>query len=461
MQITKTDVIWNYSATFLKIASSVLLFPLILRALPAETVGIWSIFITITSFVGLFDFGFNPSFARNVTYVFSGVRNLKVKGFDSICEESPGIDYGLLRGVITAMRWFYSRIAVVVFVLLITLGTYYIHSLLQNYKGGHFEVYEAWGLLCIINTYNLYTLHYDSLLQGKGLIKRSKQIIIIGQTAYLIIASILIMTGFGLVAIVSAQAASVIIVRFLSHRSFFTKWIKQALNKASSRPRQEIIQAIYPNALKVGLTSLGAFMVQKSAIVIGSLYLALEVIASYSITIQLISIIGFLASIYTATYQPKIVQLRVENNSHAIKEIYLRGQVFLILTYVAGGTCLLFFGNSAIIFIGSKTQLMPQLLIAAVIFASFLECNLSTAGNILLSKNEVPFFKASLFAGAATIVLLLCFFIFTNLKLWAMVLAPFIAQLYNDWKWPFEVIKQLNISIKDLFSTFINIIKIK
>ncbi len=195
MHIGRKDVIWNYAATFLKIASSALLLPFILRMMPSEMVGIWSVFMTITAFTGLLDFGFNPSFTRNVTYVFSGVRTLKVIGFESTSIENQTIDYGLLKGLISAMRWFYLRMAIVLFLLLATLGTYYIYSLLQNYKGEHREVYMAWTLLCIINTYNLFTLYYESLLQGKGLVKISKQILIIGQSVYLIIASILIIDG--------------------------------------------------------------------------------------------------------------------------------------------------------------------------------------------------------------------------------------------------------------------------
>src|SRR5450759_1943815 len=141
MQIGRKDIIWNYAATFLKIASSALLLPFILKMMPSEMVGIWSIFMTITAFSGLLDFGFNPSFARNVTYVFSGVSTLKVKGIETISQEYQTIDYGLLKGLISAMRWFYLRMAIVLFLLLSTLGTYYIYSLLQNYKGDPQEVY--------------------------------------------------------------------------------------------------------------------------------------------------------------------------------------------------------------------------------------------------------------------------------------------------------------------------------
>ena len=451
MQIGRRDIYWNYLATFLRIASSALLFPFILRMMPSETVGMWTIFTTITAFGGLLDMGFNSSFARNVTYVFSGVRSLKVKGYESITDENKTVDYGLLKGVISAMRWFYFRIALVLFIFLATVGTYYVHTLLNGYHSSHQEVYIAWIILCLISTYNLFTLYYDALLQGKGLVKRSKQITIIGQGVYLIIAACLILFGFGLIAIVSAQASSVLIIRWLSYRAFFTKETKQNLNAATSRSVKDVFKVIAPNALKIGFTSIGGFLVQKSSTIIGSLFLTLSEIASFNITITLIGVIAGLAGIYTGTYQPKIAQLRVENNNDKIKELYLRGQVVLFLTYIAGGVVLTFFGEWALQLIGSKTQLMPPLIIAVATLISFLESNHGIAGNILLSKNEVPFFKAALLSGAGAVLLLLLFFNLTKIQLWAMILAPGIAQLvYQNWKWPLEVHRELGIKRKDL-----------
>jgi O-antigen/teichoic acid export membrane protein len=335
-----------------------------------------------------------------------------------------------------------------------TLGTYYIHFLLQNYKGEPQEVYISWGILCVISTYNIFTLYYDSLLKGKGLIKRSLQIVVVGNTVYLVLASLLILKGFGLIAIVSAQASSVIIVRLLSYRSFFTTEISQKINKSFSVEKKEILKAITPNSVKIGLTSLAGFMVLRSAIIIGSLNIPLNDIASFSITMQLIGVISGLAGIYAATYQPKIVQFRVLNNKKGIKELYIKSEFALIFSYIIGGAFLLIFGKWGIILIGSKTQLLPTIMILILIIISFLEINHSLAGGILLTKNEVPFFKAALLAGGVTIILLLFLFKYTDIGIWAMILAPGIAQgLYQNWKWPLVVFNELEITSKDFLRT--------
>jgi hypothetical protein len=52
------------------------------------------------------------------------------------------------------------------------------------------------------------------------------------------------------------------------------------------------MSAIYPNAVKVGLTNLGGFLVTKSAVLMGAAYLPLSVVASYGITVQVLDIIS-------------------------------------------------------------------------------------------------------------------------------------------------------------------------
>jgi O-antigen/teichoic acid export membrane protein len=209
MKTNNRDVIWNYLATFLKIASAVILFPFILNKLSPEIIGFWNIFITITSLAAILDFGFSSTFSRNVSYIFSGVKELKVKGYEEISNNNSEVDYSLLKVVIETMRWFYLRAAILLFIIFSLIGTYYIYILLENFSGNVTEVLISWGIVCLLSTYNLYTLYYDSLLVGKGLIKESKQITILGHTTYLLTAIILIQLEFGLIAIVSSQALSI------------------------------------------------------------------------------------------------------------------------------------------------------------------------------------------------------------------------------------------------------------
>jgi hypothetical protein len=302
-------------------------------------------------------------------------------------------------------------------------------------------------------------------MQGKGLIKRSKQIQIVGQSVYLVVAIMLILLRFNLIAIVSAQALSIIIRRIFSYKTIYTAEFKQLLHNVKARAKKGIIKAIYPNAVKLGLTSVGVVVSSRSAIIIGSLYFSLDTIAYYGITIQIAGIIAAVARVYFFSYQPKIAQYRIWSNHAAIKQVYLKSCLFLLATFAIGGAALIVGGAWALNLIGSKTPLLSQSFIALALAYFLLEDSKANAGEILLTKNEVPFFKADLFAGAFTIILLLAFLHYTGWGVWGMILAPLIAQsCYPNWKWPAMVAKELNIKIRDIQCCIVNsktIIKLK
>lgn len=445
IEIGRKDVTWNYLATFLQIGSGVLLFPLILRMLPSETIGIWSIFIAITGLVNLLDFGFTPSFTRNISYIFSGVSKLERTG---ISTEKPGsqVNYNLLGNTIRAMKWFYMRVALIAFILLITIGSYYLfHILNTNFEGDKKQIYIAWIIFCFINTYNIYTLYYDSLMMGRGLVMKSKQFIIVSQLAYLFVSALLILLGFGLISIVAGQAISVLIRRVLSNQFFFTSSLKNELKQIKTDNFRDIVKVITPNSIKLGVTNLGAFLVLQSSVIIGSLYLSLEQLASYSITVQVVNVISSLASVYYLSYLPKIANLRVENNLPGIKKIYLKCLVLMIFTFISCGIILIFLGNWGLTLLKSQTQLLSNVMIFIILIITFLEKNHAVAGGFLLTRNEVPYFKAAIISGIATVIMLFILIKIAHLEVWGIILAPGLVQLvYQNWKWPAVLLKQLN-----------------
>ena len=445
--IGKKDFAWTLVATFFKMGAGVLLFPFVLRMLPAETIGVWTIFTAIAQLTFIFDFGFNISFARNISYVFSGVRELKKKGYETVCLENVNVvDYRLLGSTIQSMRYFYSRMALLLFLLLATIGTFYISVLIQDYEGDVREVYVSWIILVLINSYNLYTLYYESLLNGRGLIKRVHQIIFIGNLVYIGLALVLILLGGGLVAIVSSQAISVLLVRFLSKRTFYTKEIVDNLAIVDSFDYKSVLSAITPNAIKVGLTSLGGFVINKSSMFIGSLYVPLDMMASYGVTLQMLVVVGMLSGIVSRVYMPKVFQWRVEGRLDLIKQKYYLSSIVMLIVFVVLGVLIVLWGDWILGVLKSNTMLLPTGLLVLVFLQHYLEYNHSNAAQYLLSGNDVPFFKASLISAVGVLLLLGLFVVWLDMGVLGMILAPMLVQaMYQNWKWPLEVIKEFRI----------------
>jgi Na+-driven multidrug efflux pump len=181
------------------------------------------------------------------------------------------------------------------------------------------------------------------------------------------------------------------------------------------------------------------------------LYLPLSDIASYGITRQIFDILSSLAPIFVSTYIPLISQYRVEGNIEGIKNICLRGTLISTVAFIAGGLTIYLFGSKALVMIGSETSLLPGSLMLLLLVVSFLEMNHSTAGSLLLTKNEVPFFIPSIVSGLATAILMILLLKCTTLGLWSLIIAPGIVDVaYQSWKWPLEVIRDLKIKFIDL-----------
>ena len=441
--IGKREIIWSYAGTAFMIGAGVILLPFILHKMPQETVGIWNIFQTITALVLLLDFGFRPTFARNISYIFSGVKSLQRNGVAHTTSEAA-VDYSLLKGTLLAMKRFYRWMALAVFALLATAGTAYFYYILQKYSGDRQDALIAWILLIAINCYNLYTFYYEALLTGKGYVTRAQQINMLGQAVYLALAIGLIYAGFGLTAIVASQLISTVIRRILTYRVFFTPELKANIESVEPQEPKEILSAISPNAVKIGLTQLGGFMVNKSAILIGSAFLTLEQVACYGITIQVMDILARCATVFYQSYLPKLAQCRAENDLNGLKRYYILCTGSLLAVYAVGSVAWIFLGNWALDIIQSQTHFVPTAMLMVMLLISTLEHNHAVSAGFIMADNKIPFFIPSLVSGAATVVLLWVFLSPLHMGIWGLILAPGIAQLaYQNWKWPSVVIKEL------------------
>ena len=438
---------WGAGAMTMKVGTGVLLFPFVLSRLTPDQAAIWTIFTTIQILVTLLDFGFNNSFARNVGYVFSGVHELRRNGYENLSKAAndEDVDWGLMRGVIFSMRLFYGAVTVVMALLLVTVGTWYVSTLTVKYVGDTAEVWWSWWLLIAFMCWNLYSMYYQALLQGRGLVKEFSKSVVFGYSAYLVLAIVLVYLGGGLIALVGTQFLAIVIIRLCCRGYFYNPQMRQHLSSAERRDCREIIRAIAPNAIKVGLAGLGGILINKSSTFIGSEYLDLATMASFGVTLQLIVVIGRVANLVTQVYMPNVYEWRVVNNMAKIRKLYWVSTAILWGVYILAGIVIELCGNFLLVnLLHSNTALVTGGVFWIMMLQSCLETNHVNAADFILSKNEVPFYKASLLSAVATVVLLVVFVVWLDLGLLGMVLAPTIAQaVYQNWKWPSVVIREL------------------
>ncbi|PKP00159.1 MAG: hypothetical protein CVU13_01215 [Bacteroidetes bacterium HGW-Bacteroidetes-8] len=449
----------------MRVASALIVLPLILRMLPQEEVGLWSVMIGLNSMIYLLDFGFFQTFSRAVTYIYSGATKLEKEGFTPV-QENRGVSYPLLKGLLKAMSHFYGYVAATLMVLLFTGGVWYIEQLMEGFAGDASAARIAWYTYGVLLCYQFFTYYYDAALVGRGMIKRSRQIIVFSQSVHIVISSILLISGLGIISMVIGQSVATIINRYLARRAFYDTKTRDNLrnlhfeeNRASDHLDvndiqfynwKSIIKTLFNTAYKNGLASLSWIFTNRMLAIMGALFIPLTAMASYGITKQITDITITLSAVWFATYYPKLTGEQIKKSITEVKRIFIKAQIIAILIFLVVTTFVLFAGAPALEYIGSSTPLLPIGLMILLFFASMLESLTQLSTSVLLSRNEVPHYKAQSITALIAVLLMFVALEYSDAGVLALIAIPLVVQLfYQHWRWTAKLWRELEIRPSD------------
>lgn len=446
INISKRDVIWGYIATFFQMASGLITLPFILHFLTKEEVGLNYIMLTVGAMVSLFDFGFTPQFSRNFSYIFSGARDLAKEGLkDQVGEET---DYRLLRILIDVARMVYSRISVVVLILMLTAGTVYISHVTEGFTLVR-NTLVIWIVYSLSTFFNLFYTYYSSLLVGKGLVMESKKAMMASRITYIVLTIGFIYAGFGLLSVALANLIAPFVMRYMAYRYFFNAGMKDNLApyRSTKEERSHYFGIIWHNARKIGLVMVGSYGINRFGVFLAGLFLTLEEVSSYGLMMQLVGITISLSANYFYVSEPQFALFKVRGETERLlKRFALTMNVFYLI-FAVGTLFLIFCCPPLLELIKSQSVLpgWPVLLVYSLVI--LLEQNHSLFSSIIVVGNEVPYVKPALISGAAIVLGSYLSLRFTGWGIMGLVLVQGICQLvYNNWKWPLVVCRDFRIS---------------
>lgn len=460
VEITKKDVTWSYVAKLFQIGSGLVTLPLILRLLTKEEVGMNYLMLTVSSIVGLMDFGFSPQFGRNFTYVNSGARRLCREGVEE--ERDGSIDWHLLSVLISTARFVYRRLSVLALIVMLTFGTGYIWYLTEGFTNVNNSLY-IWILYSFSTYFNIYFSYYSSLLTGSGMIRESSQAAILSKSAYLVLCTLFLLLGWGLFAVVAANFIAPFVQRYVSYRAYFKPELKARLAEqtVTREDIRETFSVIWFNAKKLGINFIGAYAVNKMGMFIIGFFLPLATIGSYGLLTQLTTIVTGIANTMFVTYLPKVSNCRVTGDRPMLKRTISFSMVVGQIIMLAGALGIIFVAPYLLELIKSQTMLPSRLICVLYLVIVALELNHSEFASVISTENKIPYVVPSLVSGGVIVLLTFIALKFTTLGLLGVVLVQGIVQAaYNNWRWPLWVFRELDMSISEFYGTgFDSIIK--
>lgn len=456
----KQTVLWGYIANFLSIASGLITLPLILKLLSDEEIGVYYLFITITSFTALFDLGFSPQISRNMSYIYSGADGLKTEGYQY---STGSINYGLLKGLISISKSIYRKIALLVFLCLSFLGTIYIYSVTKGSLSIYY-ILPVWLFYIVGTTLSMYYYYLTAFMEGSGEVKTTKKIIVISKAANILVICALLLLEFRLWAVVIGSFIYVAIYTTLSKRAFFSKELKDVLNSTmeDKSRRKELFNAIWFNAKKIAIIYLAGFCITRFSVFLSGLYLDLKSVASLGLLLQFISLISCISENFFLVSQPEIASLRVLGKKEELIKVFSRTMAIYMLLFVAGSLFLMIFVPKLLEIIRPNSILPPSYVIGIYCLVNLLERQHSTFAAFISTGNKIPYLESSVIAGIFIILFSYISLKYTTLGLIGLATVQgFVQLVYANWKWPYVALKELNISYAKFYGKgFVSLLSI-
>lgn len=447
------DFAWNYAGLFFRMGTNFLLLPFLLSWLTSEALGLWYVFLAISSFITTFQAGFSPSFARNVAYCWSGARHFNKTGKPDHMGEQ--VDYSVFRAMVAACRKVYRIISITVLFLITTAGTTYVLIVSSNLNP--YDYIIAWGVFCISVFLNLYYTYYESLLRGIGDFVGVNKSTIFASVIQLSTSFFMLLSGFGLLSCATAYLLQGISFRvFCRHNLMKHKEIKECLSgntRVNDALVTEIVKAVYPNAVRDSVVSFANYLMTNANTLLCSWFLGLSESGVFSVTLTILTAVANVSAVVLATYQPAL-QSAFSNGNRRL-EIELSGRVF------AG-----YIGIYAIMYIIAITIIFPfytlfkkgfspdWLLVIMMGVYLFLWKQHSTGATLLTNTNQIPYMKSFIISSLLGALLAWALMQFAQMGSHGLILGQAVVQLaYNNWKWPRAAAARLNITFKELVLT--------
>lgn len=446
ISIGKKDVIWSYLGSFFRLAANIILLPFMLHFLSDEDLGMWYVFAGIAQFVVLLDFGFAPALSRNIAYIWCGAKVLQKE--DITTEKQVETDFATFKKVLKTCQYIYLALATIAFILLATIGTYYILSLDTSNK----DVLLSWVIYGTGVVLNLYYSYFTSFLRGVGAIAENNVAGVISKAIQILLSCILLYLGWGLLGASIGYLISGIALRAYSIRAFYRYnnigvLLKNSQYVIKLRECYDMFVVIWHNASKEGLIMIANYLTTQANTLICSSVLGLSTTGSYGISVQLATVVTGMANIPYGTYQPKMMEKIL--NGDKIGSLKLFSGTLLLFSAVYIIMAIAAMLAIPLIVLLKPTFSINYSMMAVLFIFMYIDKIYHNFSSYISNSNRLPYTIPFVISSTCSVLFSYILAKSTNMGIWALIIAPiFVALAYNSWRWPVYVLKDNNIDFK-------------
>jgi O-antigen/teichoic acid export membrane protein len=431
-RLRNSTVVWSWAFNGFRLATGLLLLPLVLRKLSITELGMYYILLSQVALAPVIDFGFSPTILRFVSYAMAGAQSIQAHGVSKGTGAGP--NFGLLWQLFFTTRALYRVLAVLVFVILGVWGTFIVELRIHETPAPN-VTRIAWGITLIATVLNVYSSWAPVFLRGMDDVLTSVRITVLASIIRFVLAVALLLGGAGLISLPLGDLFGSLIQQILARRTCLRRLRRDP--PPAKGDVWQTLRTLWPNSWRLGILSLGGYLTVNANMAICLSVLGLAANATYGLSTQLLGVIAGMASVWTQVKWQVIGQQRARHDYAGIQQTLWPRMWLQYLTFIAMAASLLLLGQPLVRMIGSGKQLLPLPWLALLALNSFLETQVSLWGMIISTENRIPFLWPSVAGCLLAFALSLTLVHTTSLGLGAFVLAPLLAHsLFNYWYWP-------------------------
>ena len=452
ISLTKKDVIWSYIGTIISMGANLIMLPFFLFFLDSDMLGFWYIFASIGAIATLFDMGFAVTFARNITYCWSGAKKLKKE--DVVFVENSEPDYFLMKKTLATCKLIYGILSGVALVLLLTIGTAYIMFVSRDISGYTYSI--AWIIYAVAAFLNLYYGYFASFLRGVGAVDQANKNTVYARTIQILLTIVLLLCGTGLIGACIAYLAYGTIFRLLGKYHFYRyKGIGKSLANVEAKinivEMREMLSVVWHNAWRDGAISICNYFCNQASTVICSMYMPLAETGIYSIGVQIASAIAQIAGTLYNAYQPELQSAYINANTQKTRESMSMIVMSFCYLFILGTVGFCVIGIPLLKIVKPETVISVPVLLGLCVYQFILKFR-NCYTSYFSCTNRILYMNGFIVSAVLCVVLSFIMMGHLNMGVWGLIFAQIISQaVYNLWKWPLKAHKEMNLSVDELF----------
>lgn len=442
--LLQTAVVWSWIFNAFRLASGLVVLPLVLRVLTKADLGMYYVLLSLVALAPLLDFGFGTTLGRFVCYAMGGAEGIQAHGVPSP-SEGKAPNYRLLWELLETTRAMYRYMTLALLVILGLWGTYMV-ELRINETSSPMLTRLAWAVTLGSTLFDIYSNWWTAFLRNLNEMRAAARIGV-GALAIKFAFSVgLLLSGAGLLSIPIASLASSALQRHFARKRCLA--LLKGEPPATKANLKENLRIIWPNSWRLGLHMMSGYLTVNANMAICLHAFGLVANGSYGLSVQLMNIAVGMANVWIFTKWPLIAQYLARGESGPLRRtfwsrLWLQNATFLFLA-----ASVLFVLPYLLHWHGSGKALLPLAWMLPLAFGTFLDLQFSCWTTLISIGNRIPFLWPTVATNCISLALSLSLVRFTSLGIGALVLGPLIAgALFNYWYWPYFGARSIGTSL--------------